>query len=292
MEFSDLKQPKSTGSRYEQALCRIESAFGVALTIHDLHGRLRDSYGKTLLPGRHLHPHICCTKGRISEPGWNKLCGRDCFGFAERKAACSPAPFLKVCYKGLRELVVPVHYENHHQMTIFAGVFRSVPEPPSEMPQWFAKLYETLPEADESMLAELAEILKLLGTGLLKEAEREEPSTDTRLVFIRRFIRNRAHEDISLATLAEELFLSASRTGHLVRDLTGKSFSLLLEEERMLRTRHLLLSTDRKLSDIAASVGYPNAYYFNRIFKRRFGISPGRFRKSGQNGVDMESGTD
>ena len=51
----------------------------------------------------------------------------------------------------------------------------------------------------------------------------------------------------------------------------------------MLRAKALLLGTDRKLADVSESVGYPNEYYFNRVFARHYGISPGRFRKNDGN---------
>lgn len=280
MKFFTCKQADSAGIRIERALRRIEAEFGVALTVHDLHGRLGGADGNPLLPGRHLHPHPCCTEGRQTEPGWNRRCSDECFSSTEQRAGTSPKPFFKECYKGLRELVVPIHYENSHQMTLFAGVFRGELPDDEKLPDFFLKRCETLPEADEAMLTDLAEILRLFGTGLLKEFDREEPSGPaTRRAFIRRFIRNRAHENITLESLAAELFLSVSRAGHLVREQTGSTFARLLEEERMLRARHLLLDTTRKLSDIAAAVGYPNACYFNRLFTRRFGIPPGQYRK-------------
>ena len=288
MKFFICKQADQAGIRIEQALRRIEARFGVALTVHDLHGRLGDPHGMPLLPGRHLHPHPCCVEGRQTEPGWNRRCSQECFGSAEQRAGTSPEPFFKECYKGLRELVVPIHYGSSHQMTIFAGVFRGeLPDDGGKLPEYFLRRYQLLPEADEAMLTDLAETLRLFGTGLLKEFDREEPSgTATRRAFIRRFIRNRAHEDITLETLAAELYLSVSRAGHLVREQTGSTFSQLLEEERMLRARHLLLDTPRKLSDIAAAVGYSNACYFNRLFARRFGVSPGQYRRRQAERVD------
>ncbi len=280
MKIFSCKTIKNTGERAELALRRIEATFGVALTVHDLHGTLLDLEGRPLLPGRHLHPHPCCSEGRMSEPGWNRRCGEDCVGQTERRAGSLPEPFFKECYKGLRELVVPVHYENSHRMTIFAGVFRGEWPEDELFPEFFRRRFVSLPEADEAMLAELAELLRLFGVGLLKELDSGDAAElSSRLALIRRFFRRHAHEEISLKDLASELFLSVSRTGHLVRERTGKTFSQLLEEERMLRARHLLLHTDRKLTDIAGAVGYPNVCYFNRIFSRRFGVSPGQFRK-------------
>ena len=48
----------------------------------------------------------------------------------------------------------------------------------------------------------------------------------------------------------------------------------------MLRARTLLLGSDHKLAEIAESTGYPNEFYFSRVFTRYWGITPGRFPES------------
>ena len=170
-------------------------------------------------------------------------------------------------------------------MTLFAGVFRTAGMEPDSLPEcfpeWFRSRYAELPEADTRLLEELTDLLRTIGNGLLEECEANSsvPLPDRRLALILEFIRRHAHEAVSLKELGTELSLSPSRTRHLVRELCGRSFLELLEEERMLRAKALLLGTDRKLADISESVGYPNEYYFNRVFVRHYGIPPGRFRK-------------
>ena len=118
----------------------------------------------------------------------------------------------------------------------------------------------------------------------------EHPSisvSDRRQILIQEFLRRHAHEAVSLKDLGMELSLSPDRVRHLVRELCGKSFRELLEEERMLRAKALLLGTDRKLADVSESVGYPNEYCFNRAFVRHYGVPPGRFRKN--DGVILDS---
>ena len=116
---------------------------------------------------------------------------------------------------------------------------------------------------------------------MLEECERHPavPPADRRMSLILEFIRRHAHKAVSLKELGKELSLSPDRARHLVRELCGRSFRELLEEERMLRARALLLGTDRKLADISESAGYPNEFCFNRAFVRHYGIPPGRYRK-------------
>ena len=48
------------------------------------------------------------------------------------------------------------------------------------------------------------------------------------------------------------------------------------------RIRHaqvLLETTDYNISNIASMVGYENAFYFSRLFKKQKGLSPAAYRK-------------
>ncbi|RKN76075.1 AraC family transcriptional regulator [Paenibacillus ginsengarvi] len=51
---------------------------------------------------------------------------------------------------------------------------------------------------------------------------------------------------------------------------------------RMAKAKDLLLRTDCTLKEIAESVGYPDSYYFSRLFKKNEGVSPTAFKEKTQ----------
>jgi AraC-like DNA-binding protein len=51
-----------------------------------------------------------------------------------------------------------------------------------------------------------------------------------------------------------------------------------LQERRLQQAAWLLEHTTQRVSDIAVSVGYENVSYFHRIFQKRFGLSPKKYR--------------
>ena len=59
---------------------------------------------------------------------------------------------------------------------------------------------------------------------------------------------------------------------------TGKTYVAYLTEVRLDKAVELLNKTDDKTYVIAAKVGYQEQNYFSYLFKKRFGISPTKFR--------------
>jgi two-component system response regulator YesN len=57
------------------------------------------------------------------------------------------------------------------------------------------------------------------------------------------------------------------------------NFSTFLKDFRLSHAKRLLSGTDMRIYEIASEVGYSDSKYFNRVFKEKYGISPGEFRQ-------------
>jgi YesN/AraC family two-component response regulator len=44
--------------------------------------------------------------------------------------------------------------------------------------------------------------------------------------------------------------------------------------------KNILLNTERTVKEIAISLGYGDAFYFSRLFKKYAGMSPANFKRS------------
>lgn len=85
-------------------------------------------------------------------------------------------------------------------------------------------------------------------------------------------------ENASLQQAAQVANLNPSYLSTLLKKYTGKSYTELLTEYRIERAKELLVMTDEKVYRVGQMVGYEDKYYFNRIFKRMTGMSPGEFK--------------
>lgn len=84
---------------------------------------------------------------------------------------------------------------------------------------------------------------------------------------------------LTVQAIAQACSMSRSTFKRVFRTATGKSAKSFLDEHRLQQSANLLMTTSRKVEDIARSTGFLNLTNFNRRFLKRFGKAPSRFRK-------------
>ena len=93
------------------------------------------------------------------------------------------------------------------------------------------------------------------------------------------YVRNNyADGELSLDSICQALGVSNSYFSSTFKKETGSSFIGYLTDYRMERASRLLLETKEKSYIIAKQVGYTDPNYFSYVFKRRFGVSPSKYR--------------
>lgn len=89
---------------------------------------------------------------------------------------------------------------------------------------------------------------------------------------------------VSLTALASELHVSPFYLSHVFRQSMGQTFSEYLTGIRIREAKRLLTATDLPVGEIAARVGYREANYFGRVFKKATGQTPLAWRRGGGRG--------
>jgi len=92
-------------------------------------------------------------------------------------------------------------------------------------------------------------------------------------------IEQKYMSDMSLKTIASDIFLSPNYLGSTLKKCTGKSFNDLLCEYRMEKAKELLKNPKSKVSQVANQVGIPNTSYFCMVFKNTCGMAPGEYKQ-------------
>ncbi len=91
--------------------------------------------------------------------------------------------------------------------------------------------------------------------------------------------QNYMRPSLLLGDVAEAVHLSPSHLGHLFSLRRGMSFVHYLTDLRVEKAKHLLSTTDLTIATIAGMVGYDDATYFHRVFRRATGLTPTAYRQ-------------
>lgn len=84
---------------------------------------------------------------------------------------------------------------------------------------------------------------------------------------------------LRMSDVAAHLCVSDSAFSHFFKKYTNRSFSEFLIDMRMGHACKLLIDTDDLISDICFGVGFNNLANFNRLFKKKYQVTPRNFRK-------------
>ncbi|MBQ4055243.1 MAG: helix-turn-helix transcriptional regulator [Clostridia bacterium] len=98
---------------------------------------------------------------------------------------------------------------------------------------------------------------------------------------------NDNYRTVTLEKLAESFHYTVPYVSKLIRNATGMTFTTILRETKFDICRSLLVNSDLKINRIAEIAGFQNTDHFNRIFKKRMGITPSDFKKNkSASGID------
>ncbi|MCX7709982.1 MAG: response regulator [Clostridia bacterium] len=83
--------------------------------------------------------------------------------------------------------------------------------------------------------------------------------------------------NLSVEGIANDIFINSSYLRKVFKKELNMSVSDYIVDVRMQKAKELIGSGNIKLSDISERVGYSDAGYFSKSFKRKFGFSPSEY---------------
>lgn len=114
---------------------------------------------------------------------------------------------------------------------------------------------------------------------LLQPLVRSQDADSFNLEKIHSLMQARIHEQLDIDTMAASVNLSKFHFIKKYKDVTGTTPVNHFIQLKIERACHLLDISTRTIAEVAFMVGYEDAYYFSRIFKKVMGISPTQYRK-------------
>ncbi len=93
------------------------------------------------------------------------------------------------------------------------------------------------------------------------------------------YIADHLDERLLSEQIAQALFLNADYLNRIFKKETGITLSEYISNQRIEKAKELLLNSTFSVSEIAFEVGFQSFSYFSKIFKRKTGKEPSKYRK-------------
>ncbi|MBQ4838009.1 MULTISPECIES: helix-turn-helix domain-containing protein [Pseudoalteromonas] len=101
---------------------------------------------------------------------------------------------------------------------------------------------------------------------------------DQRMIQLLKLIDDNFSQHKDTRFYARQLAMTNKRLSELAKAQFGKSVTQLLHEKVLVESRRLLAFSNKNIKTVSYELGYDDASYFCRFFKKQTGVSPQQFR--------------
>ena len=237
-----------------------------------------------------IHSKKFCDIAKSTADGYRGC--RRCRSCADRKATATGKLFHGHCIYGLYEIGLPVIIDGRTMAIIYVGNLIRDPETALDRAHKtcqktevdFSKLKQEFenaePVTDLDPYINIAETVASFIKLIVKTFPHELSSNAHWVIReIMLYAKENYRNDIKLSDLANKYGFNEKYIGRLFKSTTDVSFTQYVNRLRLNHSKELLLRSDKSVIEIAIYSGFENVTYFNRCFKRKFGLTPTEFRR-------------
>lgn len=188
------------------------------------------------------------------------------------------------CHAGIAEAIFPLFFREKCLGYILAGQFRREDTIPDEILKNAGKFstdlrssYDELPLYDSQKLMSVLELVRIT-TSYIMENRILEQKQNTMADTLIDFLQENLEENPRIEEAALYIKRSAATVNSILKEATGLSFKQLSVAMRMEKASSLLEKQQLSVQEVARAVGMEDQFYFSRLFKKTYGLSPREFK--------------
>lgn len=265
--------PEYDVGKLESAVYDFNRATGVSITLYD--PALRAMTHRGLNAARYCRLIASCKEG-------GRICGRSNRALIE-ECRRAKRPVRHICGAGLLDIAIPLLHREEIVGFLMIGQIRRSEEPPviaDTLPLDHGELedcYRSLPIYNDGMIESIINIATMLTKYIVFENMVKAPAAQSAAVAS--YIDAHLTERLSVEELARATHISPSGLYKCMRHRFGCTPREYIRARRIERALPLLEDTALSIERVAETVGFTDAAYFSRCFKKIHGCSPLRYRK-------------
>lgn len=149
----------------------------------------------------------------------------------------------------------------------------------TELAELFACYFQENDSQELELLSHIYELLHLLNTCFYSKSGQQRPINQPRITQILQYLNLHYTEEISLRDLAGQEYLSPNYLSQLFREKLNTTFTECLSSIRLSHSFYELSNTSKSITEIALDNGFGRVDNFIERFRRRYSITPGKYRK-------------
>ena len=205
-----------------------------------------------------------------------------------QKCQTSKKPEQHICSAGLVDMAVPLLEGDEILGYLMLGQLRidgTLPKATDVFPvdRNLLKCYfDELPLFNEKTVSSIMNLASMLTKYIMLEHLIRSGANENAYI-IRQYIDNHLTDELSAERLAEATHLSLSGVYKCVRRAFDCTVGELVASRRIAHALPLLEKDKLSVNEVSEAVGFSDAAYFSRIFKKEIGISPLKYRKQKRN---------
>lgn len=220
-----------------------------------------------------------------------------CKTLANSKAITEKQPFGGHCIYGLYEVAVPVLMGDNVCAVVYVGNAVIDKERSVGMTKRMSKHsrineQRLLDELEKCEYIETSDELFRIGelvADYLLFLNKNSPKPKHDMHWLVHLMKRHADEmyqtDMSLLEFAKTYQKNEKYIGRLFKEEVGMSYSEYALEQKLSHAKSMIKNSNERIINIALECGFNNISYFNRSFKKKYGISPTEYRAKKRAGL-------
>lgn len=122
-------------------------------------------------------------------------------------------------------------------------------------------------------------IIKIIEDGFDRLNGIKKNKYKTEVIDVIEYLNKNAYKKISLSEIARLVNLNESYLCRTFKKETGQGITEYINNLKIDKAKEILKSSDILVKEVSIQIGIDNPYYFNRLFKKIVGITPGEYQK-------------
>ena len=201
-----------------------------------------------------------------------------------KKCRDSKNPEQHICAAGLVDMAVPLLDGDEILGYLMLGQLRvddTLPRSAEAFPvdrTLLREYFNELPLFNEETVSSIMNLAAMLTKYIMLEGMIHSSSHESAYA-IRKYIDNHIKEPLSAESIARAMHLSLSGVYKCIRRAFDCTVGDLIASRRIVHAIPLLEKGNLSIEEVSEAVGFSDAAYFSRRFKKKMGISPLKYRK-------------